>query len=271
MKVRLLFTILLLSVGIVIKAQPTKIYCEGRNSGFVVYANNSALYPSSVVLKLDLSNLYFSEGEKRLFVIPPVSKRVKIGELKVMDSGMQYAYDYRFISTMGDVTITNYDKLYQYDLPFHEGETFRLTQGYNGAFSHHDENALDFTMTEGTEILAARDGVVVQIEKSNTKSCPEEECSKFNNYIVIMHLDGTFAKYMHIKHNGALLRLGSTVKKGEVIAYSGNVGWSSGPHLHFVCVLPSFGKGNSLETQFRIIDGSSAVLLQPGKFYSKGY
>jgi murein DD-endopeptidase MepM/ murein hydrolase activator NlpD len=172
---------------------------------------------------------------------------------------------------MGDVTITNYDKLYQYDLPFCKGGAFRLNQGYNGQFSHRDENALDFTMPEGTEIVAARDGIVVQVETGNTEACPREECSKFNNYIVIMHVDGTFAKYLHIRHDGSTRRVGSPVKRGDVIAYSGNVGWSSAPHLHFVCILPAFGKSNSLETQFRIDTGNSAVLLQPGNLYSRAY
>ncbi|GAA4021216.1 hypothetical protein GCM10022409_01030 [Hymenobacter glaciei] len=126
-------------------------------------------------------------------------------------------------------------------------------------------------MPEGTEIVAAREGVVVQIEKNNTESCPREECSKFNNYIIIMHSDGSFARYAHIRYNGTSLSVGGTVKKGDIIAYSGNVGWSSGPHLHFVCFLPGFGKGNSLETKFRVDEGGNAVLLQPGNFYSKAY
>ncbi|MDQ2793288.1 MAG: M23 family metallopeptidase [Bacteroidota bacterium] len=271
MKLRLLFTLQFVFIATIIKAQIIKLYHETTTNGFAVYADNAAPYPTSVALNLELTNLYFSEGGKRIFVIPAASKRVKIGELKVADSFNRYTFNYKFISTMGDVTITNYDKQYQYDLPFQKGTKFKLHQGYNGEFSHQNENALDFTMPEGTEILAARDGVVVQIEKNNTEACPREECSKYNNYIVVMHADGTFARYAHIQHNGTLLSVGNPVKKGDVIASSGNVGWSSGPHLHFVCFLAGFGKSNSLETQFKVDDGSKVISLQPGNFYSRGY
>lgn len=271
MKFRLLLILQLLFASNLTKAQTIKLYHESKNNGVVLYANNSALYPVSLRLNLELANMYFTGGGEEALVVPAKSPKFKIGEITIARAFIPYSFNYKYVSAMGDVTITSYDSQFQYDLPFQKGKKFMLHQGYNGAFSHQNENALDFTMPEGTEILAARDGVVVQIEKSNTKSCPQEECGKFNNYIVIMHTDGTFAKYMHIQHDGALLGLGSPVKKGDVIAYSGNVGWSSGPHLHFVCVLPGFGKANSVETLFKINEGSKAIVLQPGNFYSREY
>ncbi|MET4073519.1 M23 family metallopeptidase [Hymenobacter sp. UYCo722] len=271
MKFRLLLTSLFVFLTIALKAQTIKVFHENKIGGFVLYANNGELYPVSVALNLESSNLFFSGGGKRIFVVPPGGNRFKIGELSVIDGSSRYTFNYKFISTMGDVTITNYDKLFQYDLPFQKGQKFMLHQGYHGVFSHQNENALDFTMPEGTAVLAARDGVVVQIEKNNTESCPREECSKFNNYIVVMHPDGSFSRYAHIRYNGTPLELGNSVKKGDVIAYSGNVGWSSGPHLHFVCFLPGFGTANSLETQFRVEEGNKVVSLQPGNLYSREY
>ena len=44
-----------------------------------------------------------------------------------------------------------------FDLPFENGQKFKISQGYNGAFSHQNENALDFDMPIGTKILAARE------------------------------------------------------------------------------------------------------------------
>lgn len=271
MKIRLLLTLIGVSFCLLLQAQPTRLFHESKTNGAVLYANNSALYPVSIALNLELTNLYFSGGGQRIYVIPPGSTRFKIGELNVADAFSRYSFNYKFVSTMGDVTITNYDKLFQYDLPFQKGQGFMLRQGYNGRFTHQNENALDFTMPEGTEILAARDGTVVQIEINNTEACPREECSKFNNYVVVMHADGTFASYVHIRHNGTPLKLGNPVKKGDVIAYSGNVGWSGGPHLHFVCFSAQFGKTNSLETKFRIDDGSNSSLLQQGTVYFRGY
>ena len=52
---------------------------------------------------------------------------------------------------------------------------------------------------------------------------------------------------------------------------SGNVGWSSGPHLHFASFLPAFDKWQTLETKFRINNGENVVLLMEGKEYKRDY
>ncbi|WP_309997394.1 M23 family metallopeptidase [Chryseobacterium sp. 2987] len=54
--------------------------------------------------------------------------------------------------------------------------------------------------------------------------------------------DGTFAQYYHLKENGVKVNLGDQVKKGDVIALSGNTGWCNGPHLHFVCYIPNLAE-----------------------------
>lgn len=70
---------------------------------------------------------------------------------------------------IGDITIKNYDSTYQYDLPFQKGKAFLMYQGYNGTFSNQNENSLDFVMPEGTEILASREGLVIDVLQSNNK------------------------------------------------------------------------------------------------------
>jgi murein DD-endopeptidase MepM/ murein hydrolase activator NlpD len=105
----------------------------------------------------------------------------------------------------------------------------------------------------------------------NTQSCIEEECKKFNNYITIMHDDGSFAIYNHIKHNGGLVKIGDVVKKGDIIALSGNVGYSNGPHLHFECFKAGSNGKITLETKFRINEGKVALLLKEGEVYYRKY
>jgi len=97
-------------------------------------------------------------------------------------------------------------------------------------------------MPENTDVLAARDGIVIQVVQNNTEGCPKEECKKFGNYILVYHPDGTFAEYVHIKFNGSKVKEGDSIKKGDIIGYSGNTGWSAGPHLHFDCFLPGIKK-----------------------------
>lgn len=269
-----LLALLIVVLPLALKAQSSqsfKVFHESNNRGPVLYASNGELYPVSISLDLVLFNMTFSEAGKRIFVIPAKTEKFKIGELQVCDNRAAYSFKFTYKSTLGDVTLLSYDKSFKYDLPYQKGKSYNLFQGYKGAFSHQNENALDFTMPEGSDVLAAREGVVVQVVKSNTESCPREECSKYNNYLTIMHADGTFAKYMHIKYDGTALKVGDVVKRGDVIAYSGNVGWSSGPHLHFVCFTGAFDKVNTFETEFRVDKGDSAIPLSPGNGYLRDY
>jgi len=240
MKEVLLITFLCLNLTFNTEAQTVKVFYENKSQGFILYVTNYELYPVSISLDLDLSNMNFSEGNRNIFVIPPKSVKFKIGELSTVSPRIGTRFSYTYKSTMGDVTLKKYDKSFVYDLPFPKGKGYTVYQGYNGTFSHQNENALDFTMPEGTEVSAVRDGIVIKIVQNNTESCPREECKIFNNYIIVMHADGTFAYYAHIKFNGAKCTLGDSVKKGDIIAYSGNVGWSSAPHLHFSCFLGGF-------------------------------
>jgi len=268
---KILIVILFSLSTITSKAQQVKLFHERKEQGFIIYANNSEICPVSVSIELDAVNLTFSEGEKKIFVIPAKVEKFKIAELTTTEKGKKTRFNYKYKTALGDVTITNFDKDFIYDLPFQKGKTYNVYQGYNGKFSHQDENSIDFTMPEGSEILAAREGMVVQVVQNNTESCAEQECEKFNNYITVMHPDGTFASYLHIKYNGAKLKLGDPVKKGDVIAYSGSVGWSSGPHLHFVCFIGGFDKWNTLETNFKINKGGRAIILKEGESYLRDY
>ncbi|MCY0968745.1 M23 family metallopeptidase [Chryseobacterium wangxinyae] len=167
-----------------------------------------------------------------------------------------------------------YDRNYAYDLPYQKGQEFKILQGYYGDFSHHNTNAIDFEMAEGTEILAVREGIVVQVIQNNNKGCPSEECAKYGNYISILHSDKTRAEYWHLKYKGSVVQVGNKVKKGDLIGYSGNTGWTNGPHLHFVCYSPSYmgmKKQETVKTLFKTGDGSRIEYLNEGKSYLKKY
>lgn len=251
--------------------QDITVFREIENQRIVLYAKNVAHFPYSITLELSLTNYLFSEGQKKVFVIPPKSDRFKIGDLTKRNDKESSSYNYKYQSSIGDITIVRYDSLYEYDLPFHRGESYKVIQGYNGTFSHQDENAIDFAMPEGTKIVAAREGVVVRLVQNNTMSCPQKECAKYNNYITILHNDGTFGNYNHIKYNGSAVSLGDIVKKGSVIGYSGNVGWSSSPHLHFMVTVPAIGKWRSVETLFRTNSGDTKEILMQGNTYARNY
>ncbi len=86
---------------------------------------------------------------------------------------------------------------------------------------------LDFAAADGTEILAAADGTVVYIGAA----------SGFGQWIVVDHpaqVGGGTTVYGHMWDAFATgLRVGSKVSAGQVIAFVGANGGSTGPHLHF--------------------------------------
>lgn len=251
--------------------EDVKVFSEKKDNGYVLYGSNLAYCPVSLSLEVDLINLRLTPNEQKLFVIPARTEKFKLGELTIIDKRQASKYSSRYLFTLGDVTKTDYDSAYTYDLPYQKGKQYVLFQGYNGRLSHQNENALDFIMPEGSEVVAARDGIVIKVVQNNNESCMQEECKKFNNYLSVYHSDGTFADYVHLRMNGAKFKVGDKVRKGESIAYSGNTGWSSGPHLHFVCSLPSFEKRPTIKTKFKINDEFPSIYLQEKKLYLKEY
>ena len=112
-------------------------------------------------------------------------------------------------------------------LPFKESHTFRLTSGF-GMRTHpiykvkKMHQGTDFACEIGTEILSTADGVVEKIAA---------KFSGYGKYIVIDHGNGFKTKYAQLSE--FKVEQGEEVKKGGVIALSGNSGMSTAPHLHY--------------------------------------
>ena len=109
--------------------------------------------------------------------------------------------------------------------------------GRIGAISHRDDenrHAVDFTVPEGTPVLAARDGVVMQVEaRFAGGGLRSTDDTARANFIRILHADGTMALYAHLAPGGVGVGAGERVRRGQRIGTSGNTGYSGGPHLHF--------------------------------------
>jgi murein DD-endopeptidase MepM/ murein hydrolase activator NlpD len=128
-----------------------------------------------------------------------------------------------------------HDDATRYRLPFERGKTHRVSQGYNGRWTHRgpDRYAVDFAMPEGTTVCAAREGVVVDLKKSSKTGGPDKKYQDESNYVSIAHADGTIGEYHHLQYDGVLVEIGDRVAAGHPIALSGNTGYSTLPHLHF--------------------------------------
>jgi len=119
-----------------------------------------------------------------------------------------------------------------YYLPYATGDAFYVRQATCGSASHRGRfsYSYDFDMPRGTEVLAARDGVVTAVVIRHPENTNR---SSHANYVVVRHEDGQSSRYIHLKTGGAAVKVGDRVRAGDVIAYSGNSGRSSRPHLHF--------------------------------------
>jgi murein DD-endopeptidase MepM/ murein hydrolase activator NlpD len=129
----------------------------------------------------------------------------------------------------------DHDDSYLYRLPYGDGISFPIIQGYCAKLSHRGAESftLDFGMPVGTPVHAARDGVVVLVEDSHDAGCAREDCGRFANFVVVLHSDGTTGEYFHLQRASVRVRPGDRVARGERLARSGNTGFSTAPHLHF--------------------------------------
>ncbi len=167
-----------------------------------------------------------------------------------------------------DGTIAD-DTSYVYALPYEEGKSFRVIQGYFSQFTHKERAALDFNMKRGAKITAAREGVVTRVKEDGTKGGLKSKFRSHGNNIVIQHSDGSRAGYWHLQHNGALVNVGDTVKRGQVIALSGKTGYAFVPHLHFLVWTSKNGKWQQVATRFQTSKGPK-YLRSWGKYKNAG-
>jgi murein DD-endopeptidase MepM/ murein hydrolase activator NlpD len=246
------------------------VYNEKIDNGFNVLADNNEFCPVSIKLDIELTNLSSSNGNNKIFLVPANTKGFILTTLQIIDKNTGTGFKTKSLFNYGDANLKDYVD-YQYSLPFQTGKSFSVFQGYNGSFSHQNENSLDFTMPVGTEVLAARDGIVIKVVEKNNMNCAEKKCAEFNNYILIYHNDGTFSQYVHLKMNGIVVKEGDVIKENDLLGYSGNVGWSNGPHLHFMAYLQRIDKIETIKTKFKINDGKESQLLAEKIPYSKNY
>ena len=86
---------------------------------------------------------------------------------------------------------------------------------------------VDFGVPQGTEIYAPLGGIVRATGNTDAVS----GCYSWGKWTLIDHANGLSTLYAH--QSVQSVTPGQTVKTGEIIGYSGNTGYSTGPHLHF--------------------------------------
>lgn len=97
-----------------------------------------------------------------------------------------------------------------------------ISAGYPNYSNGRYHGGIDFPCPSGTAVHAAASGVVATALNLSYS---------YGHYIIIYHGDGISTLYAH--NTTLLVSEGDHVSKGQLIAYSGSTGNSTGPHCHF--------------------------------------
>lgn len=96
-------------------------------------------------------------------------------------------------------------------------------QVYNGK----GHNGIDLRASVGTPVKASLSGIVEGVGNTSTV----RTCYSYGKWILIRHPNGLSTLYAHLSLQS--VSEGQSVSTGQVIGYSGNTGYTTGPHLHF--------------------------------------
>ena len=94
-------------------------------------------------------------------------------------------------------------------------------------------NGTDFRASPGSIIMSAASGEVVATGDTD-KVCPG---ASYGRWVLVKHRNGLSTLYAHLEL--IKVRAGQSVETGDTLGYSGNTGYSTGPHLHFTVYVTS--------------------------------
>jgi murein DD-endopeptidase MepM/ murein hydrolase activator NlpD len=236
-------------------SQGISISKVATDSSIVFYASNTNYcdYQCKLTISEDFWVTHRGANTDSLlyFIVPPQTQKfylftVKSRNPQIKDIG--YVED----CYLGNPKTVQVQDSTTYLLPFMPNARFRVIQGYDGNYSHRNQFALDFKMPVGTPIRATRAGIVVKVKKDSDEGGRERKFSGKANQIVIYQPDGTLSYYLHLKHQGSVVKVGDTVRAGQLIGYSGNTGWSTTPHLHYEVCKPVYLDYETIPTKFLV-------------------
>ena len=115
----------------------------------------------------------------------------------------------------------------------------KITTAY-GSAGYVGHTGVDFACASGSKVVAAESGtVIISTDLKNS----DGSYRSYGRYIVIAHdkkdSAGNYVYTLYAHNSSRVVSEGQYVKKGQLIAYSGSTGNSSGPHCHFEVRTPS--------------------------------
>jgi murein DD-endopeptidase MepM/ murein hydrolase activator NlpD len=247
-------------------AKPPSVSITTRqvDGEFQFVARNDYYAPVEVVLALDeLTNIQHPENDQVMrWIVDPRSEMKLLG-LATTGGNPEPAARFRFISLHGDPR-SRHEPQRPYRAPFSVASDYQITQAFPYGVTHgtvDSRYAVDIAMPVGTDIHAARGGVVFEVASTNFRggTDPDRDAASAN-IVRILHNDGTHAVYAHLNWNSIRVKPGDEVERGQYIADSGNTGFSSGPHLHFAVLRNA---GMRIESVPVVFEGPDSQGIKP--------
>ncbi len=164
------------------------------------------------------------------------------------------------------------DHIGVYRPPFPADQTFETLNSV-------DENkrgpknmySIDILMPEGTPVIAARTGYVMDLsgqfggDRVNGIVQVWDDLAKMGSYVRIIHDDGTWAEYLHLKPGSVTVKTGSRVEAGTQIGLSGMSGSSTRPNLQFTVLKSAGGFGDAVSQPIKMeMAGRGVKVLKVG-------
>jgi murein DD-endopeptidase MepM/ murein hydrolase activator NlpD len=231
-----------------------KIRYELVGSTVKLFASNNFFAPVEVRLDFEAINgLEYPHPDDPLRWVVSARSELPLLDLDILRGAVRPSIEYRYEFMVGDPS-ARHEPPGPYRAPFAIASNYPVTQAYPDTITHttlDSRHAVDFAMPIGTDVFAARSGIVFDVAAGSfTGGTDRSRDLQHANVVRILHDDGTYAVYAHLNWNSIRVRVGDIVDRGEYIADSGNTGFSSGPHLHFVVVRNSGMSVDSLPVQF---------------------
>lgn len=123
-----------------------------------------------------------------------------------------------------------------------------------GVGTHHNQQrfSYDFSVPQGTPVYSMESGVVIRIVQHYSIAHQNKALMDQVNKVEILHDDGSFGSYVHLKAQSVSLKLCQRVSAGTQVGLSGHNGYSTGPHLH-VDVIRPIGRGNFMTIPLKFL------------------
>lgn len=240
------------------------------NGRLLLTAENGTRVPVQFSLEIDaLHNVALPPPEAPREWVIDAQDSIEILALEAPTGIAAPGVDYRYRWFPGDPA-AEHEPDAPYRAPYAVASGHPVSQAWPDTITHttrESQYAIDIAMPAGTDIHAARDGLVVEVESREFRSGLDAALGTANR-VRILHDDGTFAIYAHLNRSSVRVRAGERVERGQYIADSGNTGYSSGPHLHFAVMRNAGFEMQSVPVQFAGRDGVAVTARTGEQLYA---